>query len=239
MKKSGKLFFYSIPLVLIIIAVGLYIGLKSTEPETAAVALPEPENTDEREASPSQDTPEFIELNADTVSYVLRTLARPQAYKGEVIIKRYFSGGEGSESISFFKSGDKMLFISDAENQSRKKTLIIGGQKSIAYPDSQTKTYVTTAGPYDEDCCRGFMSYDSLLSGDGCTIVDAGYDYYESDYYSGQIISVTFTGSALPYVYFCRVDLETGLPVTMDCYDGENSVYSVFCSSLELSSPEE
>ncbi|MCL2828742.1 MAG: hypothetical protein FWD99_08420 [Oscillospiraceae bacterium] len=183
-----------------------------------------------------------VEITRYNVQNVLATLYRADYYVREIRQTRFWSDGAGSASTTAeiwatpdvlrirWANGENMILSHDTY------TLWHEGRAPITRPVTAAMGESLT---HILDEFQGIPSYEALLELDPEQIIRAGYTRKPVGDSERYVIFLSVQTSSLGYVDYYYIELDSGLLVEMETWDGSTLVYHIETIRLDLSAPPE
>lgn len=231
---SKKVFIILIPVVILFIVV--FVVVRNTTPlvNTPSIVLPEPPSSEKPVANVGTE----IELSADNIQSVIKSLERYESYSASFTVTSYWSDGQSVSDMSVWKRGSNFR-VSWAQNDLIKNTLISDGSIYTWYSDSPELVFSAPLSDFSSrhgDSFARLISYEELLSLPVENILETGY----IDKLDTPCVYVSYMKSdSTDYVNQIYVSVISGLPIAAEIYEGERLIYSMESVSSELSTPKD
>ena len=231
---SKKAFIIFIPIVVLLVVV--FVVMRNTTPlvNTPSIVLPEPASSQQ----PLEDASTKIELSADNVQAVVKSLDKQESYMSTFNVTSYWTGGQATSAMTVWKRGNDFRVGWD-QNGVVKNTLISDGTMYTWYNDSPELVFSASlsspSSRYADSFAR-LISYEELLTLPSDSILETGY----VDKLDTPCIYVSYvTNGYSNYVNQIYVSVLSGLPVAAEIYEGDSLIYSMESSSSDLSTPKD
>ena len=236
MKKRGASFYILIVLSLLAVAGLIFLLAPGNGAETPAVILPDAPAPEPSGAAPASDAPaEQIAVTPATVQTVIATLQRADSYSRTLTAETYWSGGKTTETLRVWVRGDRVRIESQTEGgESVRYVLLSGDEKWVWYSD-RAGVFHGAVRDGDADALQTLLTYEDVLALDPAAISDAGYTVYMET----NCIYVRYTDGPFGYIHECYIDVDTGLLIGEQSYDGEKLIYMMRSTAPDISTPDE
>lgn len=243
MRKRTTVFALCAALIIIFAVFVSFYYFKIGTP-TAAVTLPPPtvqDISDNPGSSPGvtgSGNPR-VEVTAETVQAVIATLARPDSYSRTVRIELFSSGGSTVYDISSWISSSASATRLDIQNGDNLQSVILTDENIYIWYNGEGPYYTGVLNESREsgsDVWQRIATYEDLLGMDADKITDAGYVEYNGVY----CIYAEAVSNELGYTdkyYIELIDMDIGLLIAMETYDGDTLVYKMTAGESDFSTP--
>lgn len=206
--------------------------------DTPAVTLPPPAAQSESpgpNASPTtDDTNTRVELTPETVQAVIATLVRPDSYSRTIKIELFSGAGSAVWDISsWIRPAATRL---DILNNGSLQSIILTDENIYIWYNGIVPYYtgaLTDTLDYSSDIWQRIPTYEDILELSKDKIEDAGYVEYDGVY----CIYVDALSNELGYTEKYYIDLDLGLLIAAETYDGDTTVYKMTADATDLSAP--
>lgn len=209
----------------------------SSQVNTVPVVLPTaPADEGDDEKDKPQDISELeVSISVDNVQIALETVARADNYSRILTVESFWSGGSSSQTIDVAaRSGNVKMIISRPDDTLIKYILIADGEKWIWYSDSET-VYRGAAAENEADRWQTLLSYEDILTLDKGNILEATFDEYAGE----MCIYVRYISGEFDYENRAWIDVDSGLLMAQETYDGDGLIYRMSSTAPDLSTPDE
>jgi hypothetical protein len=173
---------------------------------------------------------EAIAVTKTTVQNVIATLARPNVYSRDIMVERFWNGGNAVSNfnVAIF---NKSALLKTTSGGTEKNVIVTENATYIWYAgDREPFVY---SGEASSDEFSMILTYEDILSLDKSEILDAAFVTTNGV----PEISVMYATGELGYVTECRVSVELGLLVEAEVYDGDTLIYRMSASEANLDEP--
>jgi len=158
-----------------------------------------------------------ISVTADTVQNVIETLARPAEYSRDIMVERFWDGGNSATNLRV-EVADGATLIRTTSGGIEQNVIVTPERTYIWYAgDREPYTYTAGAEP---DKYAKIITYEDILKLDKSEILDSS--YIETN--GGEIL-VLYAAGELGYITECRISIELGLLTSAEVYDGDLMIY--------------
>ena len=234
-EKKGNLVLL-LTAAVIVVAVISSFGMGLFTQETARIVLPTPAATQGPSDGPEEADVVRIEVTAQTVQNVIRTLSRPESYYREVAVEDIWGAGEaerGSTRAQVWVDGGWTMTYALGTGTPR-WSIVGDGTLWLWYEDSQ-EVYSAPADEYSADLeGQRIPTYEDVLALDTGHISDAGY----MEQGGMPCIYVETAPDQLEYWERYWVAVDSGLLVCAETLKGERVVYRMSAYDVERPAPE-
>lgn len=231
-RKMSKISAALAVLVVLAIAFLMQGGLR----RTAHIVLPEDDIVTEQppdENGASGGGIAVVEINPKTVQTAIATLARPTAYRRNVTVEQFWSGGSGSFDTMVAVSG--ALTRTDRTLPSgRIRHAITDGVTTYIWYDSEESVFTAPAGGISADEEQSIPTYEEILELPVAVIAEADYQAYQD-------VNCIFTQTTPDedgYVLRYWVSVDTGLLTAAERLLDDQVIYRMTSLSADLVQPE-
>lgn len=229
----NKRLVFGILIAVAMIAAVVLITLFGNKGITHNITLPSPAK--QSGSTDINDGIDRLEVNADTVQTVLRTLKRAESYSLTYTVTSYWASGKSQSTQSFWLSGNKVR-MTLTQGRAVKNILLLGNALYIWYNDPASAYHTTlaedeTAG--EIDAFARLVTYEDVLGLPAESVLSASY----ADQLGKPCIYVEYQNGSLGYISQVYVSIESGLLISAEIYDGDTLIYEMTDNSTILSTP--
>jgi hypothetical protein len=203
--------------------------------DDSEVTLPTVSQTADTPTATESDPPDRVEVNADTIQAVVRTLSRPETYSRAIIVETFWADGSATYNIGVaVDQGVSSLRVQPPA--SVEKRIIVSPDNIYIWYDGDTVPYVGVAGsPGDAlraaDEWQMIVTYEDVLALDPGDIIEAGYTEYGGE----DCIYAVYRSPLLGYTTRYYISLGLGLVVGAEEHDRDGSlVYSMMADECAV-----
>lgn len=231
MKKQTLILYILTGIVLAAALLFVFVGFPGTQPDTAAVILPET-GPDDKEKEEDR-VPDIIEVSPDTVQTVIRSMSRVDSYSRSICAESFWSGGSTVRNIDVWvRGGDSKMEISRPDSGEVMHVLLKDGNRQIWY-SGKNGSFESPASARDSDSYQALLSYERILDLAKEDISEASYE----DFMGEMCICVRYTSGELGYENCCYVSLASGLVIGEESWENGTLVIRVTSTMPDYSEP--
>ncbi len=222
--------------IVILLLVTAFVAYSALNRDRPQIVLPdESSSTDGSQTGGDgvADVVSKVEINPQTVQYVIETLTRPERYTASMTLTAFWSGGSGTTGVeASMVPGCARLDTALPGGQTRH--VIRTGDRTYVWYNKERTVYSGPAGAFSVDEEQWVPTYEDLLTEDPARIAEAGYETYQE---TGCVYAATAPDEG-GYAEKYWVSVETGLLVAAERLQGENVVYRMELSGVQVGAPE-
>jgi hypothetical protein len=199
-----------------------------------------PDTPAEESPARQDEEPEGVRrvlVTPDTVQAVIATLERPASYSRDMMVERFWQGGNAVDNLSATVT-DGALALKSSSGGITKNIIVTDKNVYIWYAGDRTPYVGKIESPEDArraaDEYQMLPTYEDALRIDKKSITDAGYAEYGGE----DCIFIEYTSGRLGYRAVCYISVELGLLTGVNEYDGETLIYKMTAGECDTETPD-
>ena len=213
---------------LVLALLGLLLFQHGRDQDAHTIVLPDSSSSQPTDAENADSG--FAEISRSNVQRIIQTLSRPSAYCQALEIKTYSGDFVRTQNVETWRSGT-LLRAQYITNDEVKNILTDGQTLYIWYQGERTPVSVRLDGTVSPDDLIGIPTYETLLSLPMQRITEAAFAPLSADT-ADMCAYVSAQQDGLRHNYW--ISLESGLLCSQSVLDGDEIVYSVSQTDLEV-----
>lgn len=178
-------------------------------------------------AETEQETIRRVEVTPETVQMVIERMNRPDSYRSTFLIRRYWEGGSGENTVDVRVSGNWMQVDTSGENV---RHVVTGGGKVWIWYAGSSVYHGTT--PFSADEEQGIPTYEDVLLLDTAAIAAADYELWDTT----PCVYVETARDSSGYTDRYWIDAGNGLLAAAERVFGDSVVYHMSRLSVDTES---
>ena len=214
----------------LLLALAAFFFLRLTRHRPPAVTLPDSEETEqggEVAVQSEQETLRRVEVTPRTVQLVIERLTRPENYRRDVVIERFWNG-ESGQTTADVSVADGWTRVDRTNMNGETRHSITSAESCwIWYGDSRSVYRGAAALSADEE--QSIPTYEDILRLDAADIAAA--DYRALDGVNCIYVETAPDGAGYTERYYIAVD--SGLLVTMEREQNGETAYRMTALTVE------
>lgn len=219
----------------VLVAALIYLVSSIGGPDTHVIVMPSP--TSESSGSAGADGTGKLDITPETLKTALETIYRSESFSRAYSVKTYWNGGESEEIIKHWSRDGKTKLVLSRGTEV-KNILILDDKVYIWYDGDQQamEAGLSEASVKREtDRLSRLLTYEDIFALDQEDILEAGF----GEKFGHACIYAKYKQGAFNYVNQIYLSIDSGLPVSIEIFDGDKLVSSMELITALSSVPEE
>lgn len=175
-----------------------------------------------------------VEIRPDTVQLAIEVMERPTMYTCYARVETFWSGGSGSVASTVYVR-DNLLRLDTQLAMGSVRHLIAGSQHTYIWYDEEGEYVTLETGDFSQDAELRIPTYEDILRLEQEQILQAEYGDYNGTYC---IYVSAQESNGIGYTDYW-IDVETGLLVACERYEGEEMIYRMTADAPALTQVED